>query len=103
MTDDFMIDVYDTLRGETLPSASVPNVENLYEEGKPYYRCYEEISHAYERLRDRLGVIDEDNDVETMLSAFIQMERMIAEKMFFYGAHFALDEHFRMAHPKYFR
>ena len=27
MTEDFMIDVYDTLRGETLPSASVPNVE----------------------------------------------------------------------------
>ncbi len=102
MTEEFMIDVFDTLRGETLPSASVPNVENLYEEGKPYYKCYDDMLTAYERLRDRLGVIDEDDDVEIMINAFLDMERLIAKNMFFYGAHFALDEYCHNHHPEYF-
>ena len=98
-----MIDVLDTLRGNMTLESTIPNVENLYQEGKPYYQCYEDVFHAYERLRDRLGVIDEDEDVEIMINAFLDMETLVAEKMFFYGAHFALDEYLHKNNPDYFR
>jgi hypothetical protein len=102
MTSQFAIEVLDTLRGEMLPGYAVPNVENIYEEGKPYYQCYDDVFHAYERLRERLNVIDEDDDVEIIIHSFFKMERLIAEKMFFYGAHFALEEFYRKQHPEYY-
>lgn len=103
MTNAFIRDVLDTLRGNMTIQGAVPNVENLYQEGLPYFECYESIFRAYERLRERLGVVDEDADIEIIINAFLDMEIIMAEKMFLYGAHFALDEHFRKEHPEYFR
>ena len=37
---------------------------------------------AYERLCDRLGVRDEDDDVEIMINCFMDMEYRISRAMF---------------------
>ena len=58
MRSQFIYDVYDTLQGEMI--VPVPGVENAFAEGTPCERLYAEATEAYERLRERLGVVDED-------------------------------------------
>ena len=62
--EQFIEDVYNTLEGCLVAAACVPGVENLYAEGKHCMELYAEIQDAYGRLCDRLGVQDEDADVE---------------------------------------
>ena len=57
-------DIYDSLQGVLVPEARVPWVKNLFLPGSPCDRAYSDMLDAYERLRDRLGVADEDEDVE---------------------------------------
>ena len=78
-------DVYDTLCGEVHGEYAVPGVENAYATGGECDRLYEEMCQAYERLRDRLGVVDEDMDAEIMINNLLGIQRILCEKMFFYG------------------
>ena len=78
-------DVYDTLCGEVHGVYAVPGVENAYADGGECDRLYEEMSQAYERLRDRLGVIDEDMDVETIINSLLDIQYILCEKIFLYG------------------
>ena len=41
-----------------------------------------EMLDAYERLRDRLGVVDEDEDVEVVIDSLLDIQRQLCLKMF---------------------
>ncbi len=77
-------DVYFTLQGESCEP--VPGVENAFADGSVCDRCYSEMLQAYARLRDRLGVQDEDTDVETIINSLRTITDELCYRMFAYGA-----------------
>lgn len=89
MEATFIEDVYMTLQGELEVSSAVPGVENLFDEGKPCCTHYEEMLCAYERLCERLGVEDEDADVEILINSLMSITDILAKRMYAYGALFA--------------
>ena len=91
MNEKQMEDIYYTLIGTMQERFRVPGVENLFAEGSECMSCYSEMHNAYERLCERLGVIDEDEDVEIIIDALMTVERKVSMKMFEYGMKFALD------------
>ena len=92
MTDEQIEAIYDTLTGELCEEYCVPGVENLFEEGSECMACYGRILEAYGRLCSRLGVKDEDADVEIIVNAFMELERKISFQMFRYGMKFASSD-----------
>lgn len=86
MDSHFVERVYDTMWGELTESYAVPGVEDAFSEGSRCGQLYEQMLDAYERLRDRLGVEDEDPDVEIIIDALLDMDRILCFRMFGYGA-----------------
>ena len=84
--------IYLTLLGVMQEQFRVPGMENLFVEGSECMNRYSEMLAAYERLCERLGIIDEDKDVEIIIDALMTIERKISMKMFEYGMKFALDQ-----------
>ena len=78
--------VYLTLTGNLIPSYCVPGVENAFAEGAFCMNKYKEVMDAYERLCERLDVVDEDDDVEIIINSFIEIEKYLCLKMYEYGA-----------------
>ena len=78
-------DVYLTLCGEIHDKYAVPGVENAYADGSECDRLYCELCDAYDRLRQRLGVVDEDGDVEIIIGNLLSIQAILCEKMYFYG------------------
>jgi hypothetical protein len=78
-------DIYYTLLGEMSPPYAVPGIENAYAPGGECDQYYNEAMEAYQRLRERLGVQDEDEDIEIILGNFLGIQRILCEKMFRYG------------------
>ena len=91
MTNEQMEAIYATLVGVMREEFRVPGVENLFTEGSECMNCYSQMLTAYERLCDRLGVVDEDKDVEVIIHSLMTIERKVSIKMFEYGMKFALD------------
>ena len=83
--------VYATLTGTLRKEFRVPGVENLFDEGSECMNCYCKMLAVYERLCDRLGVIDEDEDVEVIIHSLMTIEQNVSIKMFEYGMKFALN------------
>jgi len=77
--------VYDSLCGELLDEYRIKHVENAFAEGSPCDVLYQEITDAYARLCERLGKEDDDEDVEVIINAFMEMNRILCLKMFSYG------------------
>ena len=75
--------VYESLIGELV--IPLRNVPNTFEEGSICERNYHEMLDAYARLRDRLGVVDEDADVEIMIDSLLAIQRELSLKMFELG------------------
>ena len=84
--------VYCTLIGVMQEEFCVPGVENLFEEGSACELAYERMFDAYARLRDRLGVENEDTDVEQIINALRTIEKNVGMKMFEYGMKFASEK-----------
>ncbi|MBR3999947.1 MAG: hypothetical protein IKI93_16575 [Clostridia bacterium] len=91
MNEKQIEDIYYTLIGTIQEQFRVPGVENLFAEGSECMNCYYEMLAAYERLCERLGVVDEDEDVEDIIDALMTVERKVSMKMFEYGMKFVLD------------
>ena len=72
--------VYESLIGELV--IPLRNVPNAFEEGSVCERNYQEMLDAYARLRDRLGVVDEDSDVEIIIDSLRTIQRELCLKMF---------------------
>ena len=64
-----------------------PEVENLFDEDKKCEKLYGKVYDACQSLYERLGKF-EDEDVETIVNAMLDIQREIALKMYEYGAKF---------------
>lgn len=88
IVSQFMKDVYNTLGDQLEDDACVPGVENLYTEGKPCIRWYSEMLDVYGRLCDRLGMKNDDEDVEIIINSFLSICQEVGYHMYYYGAKF---------------
>ena len=84
-------DIYNTLLGVQCEEFCVPGVENLFTENSICDCAYNEMLEAYARLRERLGVADEDQDVEIIIHSLTTIEQNVSMKMFEYGTKFAVS------------
>ena len=84
MEDKIAEMVYNRLLGHNLMETEVYQVENLFEEGSRCDELYQEIYEANLRLCQRLGV-EEDRDIQTIIDAFWEINRLVGEKMYRHG------------------
>ena len=91
MEPKFIDRVYETLVQDVVEIYRVPGVDPLFEVGQPCLALYSQALDAYQNLCRRLGKTDEDEDVETIFHAFLQMEKEIGYRMYEYGARFGMD------------
>ena len=91
MEKPFVDLVYDTLVVGVRKEYRMPGVEYAFDDGYVCLELYGKALDAYRRLCDRLGVEDEDDDVEEIFSAFLEIDREIAYRMYRYGAEFGLN------------
>lgn len=77
---DFAELVYESLIGELVDP--VRYVPNAFAPGTFCEARYREMLDAYERLRDRLGVVDEDEDVEIIIDSLLAIQRKLCVEMF---------------------
>lgn len=90
MKNYFIEMVYETLRGQLVDDARIPGVENIFADGSLCDRLYSEVYDANQRLCSRLGVA-EDDDVEIIINALIEIEQQISYQMYLCGARFGLQ------------
>jgi len=80
---------YQTMTAGLMEGSRMPGVKYAYNDGK----CLEilnKMRDAYDRLCERLGVQDEDADVETIIYAFEEIQEELCYRMYRYGAEFGL-------------
>ena len=80
--------VYFKLLDQLTDPERVPWVEAIYVPGHPCCEGYEEMLEAYSRLRERLGVNDEDPDCEIMINGLLRHGGALAMEMFRYGVEY---------------
>ena len=85
-------DIYNTLLGVQCEQFCISGVENLFEEDSDCDVAYYEMLEAYARLCERLGVTDEDRDVEIVINSLMTIQRNVSMKMFEYGMKFAVEK-----------
>ncbi|MBR2889390.1 MAG: hypothetical protein IKC09_03850 [Oscillospiraceae bacterium] len=88
MNETMIEEIYYTLIGEMVSGAEVPGVNNLFVPGSECYRLFDEQYHARDRLLERLGVMGEDPDLETVIANGEQIQMILAMEMFRLGLHF---------------
>ena len=72
--------VYESLIGELVDP--IKDVPNAFEPGGYCETRYRQVLEAYERLRGRLGVADEDPDVEIIIDSLLEIQRKLCVEMF---------------------
>ena len=72
--------VYESLIGELIDP--IKDVPNAFEPGSYCETRYRQVLEAYERLRGRLGVEDEDPDVEIIIDSLLEIQRKLCMEMF---------------------
>ena len=75
--------VYLSALGELI--VPVEGVENAFCEGSVCDKSYEEMLAAYARLRTRLQVCEEDDDVEVIINSLRRITEQLCHQMFLYG------------------
>ena len=88
---DMVERVYYTLLGQ-MADGAVCGVENAFVDGCPCMQRYGNMLDAYERLRKRLGVNEEDEDVEIIINALLDNQQELCYLMYRYGAEFGKHE-----------
>ncbi len=68
------------------------NIVNEYDENSLCEKKYEEIFKANQKLCERLGVVEEDDDVECIINNFFDITKHLCLKMYDYGALFGMYE-----------
>ena len=76
---------YESLLGLRTGDAALPGVENAFRQGSSCDLEYEQILQARQRLYQRLGVEEEDEDMEIIFNSFLRIQNEIAEIMFHLG------------------
>lgn len=87
--------VYRSLTGSLIPECRLPWVENNFVPGHPFCTYYSKMLSAYERLCERLGVANSDEDVEEIICSLLNYGEIAAIKTFEYGRKYQqmLDRH----------
>ena len=88
MQETFADLVYYTLSGDMHGVYAVPGVEDAFAEGSECFQLYEELGVVRDRLQARMGLQDEDEDVERIISILESVQRILGLKMFYYGQTF---------------
>ena len=78
--------VYETLTGQALAQYAVPGIEDVFAGDSECAILYDQVLAAYDRLRERLGIANEDPDIEMIIGNLMRIEKTIAYKMFDYGS-----------------
>ena len=81
---EFAEAVYWSVQG--LLEEPVEGVESAFCDGSVCEAAYEQMLEAYERLRQRLQVENEDADVECIINALQTITKELCLRMFEYGA-----------------
>lgn len=92
MKQTIMDRVYESMACDVIEAYRMPGVEDAFAPGSLCMGLYEDMQDAYERLRQRLGVEDEDADVEIIIHSFLQIQKELCCRMYRYGACFGLTE-----------
>lgn len=74
--------IRDSVLGYLKPSERVCWVEDISREGTDYDRAYQRLLFLRERLCLRCGLQPEDEDMEAMLNAVLDLEKAVARGMF---------------------
>lgn len=77
--------VFETLNGSLIEQCRVPGVENAFEENSYCMNLYGDMLDAYQRVVERLGEKDEDEDVEIIINNLLSICEYMCLKMFYYG------------------
>ena len=77
--------IYETMMGNICTEYQVPGVNVVFYDGSYCDKKYAEVADAYVRICDRLGVVDEDPDVETIINALNDIQDYVCRQMFFLG------------------
>ena len=88
MPETFAELVYDTLSGDVHGEYAVPGVEDAFALGSECLQLYDEMREVRDRLQARMGLVDEDEDVERIISILESVQRILGIKMFHYGQKF---------------
>ena len=72
--------VYESLIGELVDP--IKDVPNAFEDGSYCDGQYRRMLKAYERVRERLGVEDEDADVEIIIGSLLAIQRELRTETF---------------------
>lgn len=83
---EFIERIYWSVQG--LMEEPVDGIENAFEDGSVCDSCYEQMLEAYDRLRQRLQVKNEDPDVEAIITAQQTIMKELCFRMYQYGAEF---------------
>lgn len=75
-------DIYETVNGMREKEYCVPWIEDAFAEGKVCDKRYEEMRQAYLRICDRLGVGDEDEDLNTIIRCMESIQKEIAKDIY---------------------
>lgn len=75
-------EIYLSMMGELV--SPVRGVENAFEPGSICEEIYQKIYQANFRICERLGV-EEDSDVESIISNFFALNRELCIRMYRYG------------------
>ncbi len=89
---EFKRRIYDLMNGslnlEEYPVPESAFVKNEFGEGQPCSICYQKVFDANRRICERLGV-DEDKDVEQIISGLLWIGEYQSMKMYDYGRFFS--------------
>ena len=88
----FSEEVYATMCGNLISGFRIVGVENAFAEGKDCDRWLRDAYEARDRVRERLGVNGEDEDLECILNSLLCIEHTLCLKMYEYGAKFGMRE-----------
>lgn len=81
---DLRESVYFSLIGELIEP--MQGVRNAFAEGELCAQLYKEAQDAYQRIRERLGIEDEDTDVETIIDSLLMIQKHLCMEMFELGS-----------------
>ena len=70
--------IYETIIGQRIPEAAVPDVEDISMDGTSYSAAREALMKARDSLVTRFSMNPEDRDLECILNAVSVMEREAA-------------------------
>lgn len=87
MDSSFVENVYQSLIGNLI--IPVDGVQNEFDEGKYCDIKYDEIYAAYERLREKLNIDNEDEDIEIIINNMNDIQHFLCMRMFKCGVKFA--------------